>query len=284
MARTGVGPAALLLAVFAAQAGAAAVHPVPAGAEAGAADLDVYATLLARYVTPTGVRYAAWRSAAEDRRALAGVVRSLLATDPAPLPPDERFALLINLYNAKILELVIEGAPERSIKELSRGLNPYEIFKREILPFAGATISLEALEARLREESNDPRVHFAVNCASRSCPPILDTPFRAVTLDAQLAAVTRSFLAAPGALALRDGRSLLGGERLVVSCTRLLDWYAGDFARWLATSPATHQNSDGRAAFLARWAQPEIADRIARAGEAVDFEFQDYDWTLNDAQ
>ena len=156
---------------------AAAVVP----GRAAEPDYTTYAELLARYVTENGVRYAAWRGAPEDARALGDVVSRLAGTDPGALPDAERYALFINLYNAKVLEIVVTAEPVESIKDLSRGLSPYEIFKRKVMEFDGARASLDTVETRLRKESEDPRVHFAVNCASRSCPPILGEPYRGAT-------------------------------------------------------------------------------------------------------
>lgn len=270
-----------VLAIVSALLAAGPARAVPAHQEPTV--LATYAELLTRYVTPQGVRYAAWRADATDRARLTEVVAGLAAVEPAGLAPADRHALYVNLYNAKILELVIEGNPRKSIKDLSKGINPYEIFKRKLLPFGGASISLEELEARLRKESADPRVHFAVNCASRSCPPILAEPYRGATLDAQLTASTRSFLAAPGNLVLREVSGLLSGRRLEVSSTKILDWYEEDFEAWKRASPLSFANPNGQVAFLATWAPEEAATRMRAAGDAVVLAFQDYDWSLNQA-
>ncbi len=232
---------------------------------------DTYGALLARYVTVTGVRYEAWRSNMDDVQALSDVVARMNHTDLNRLRPQERYALYINLYNAKILEIVLEGHPARSIKDLSRGLNPFEIFKRKVLDFEGTSISLMSLETRLREESQDPRVHFGVNCASRSCPPIAPQPYRGATLDTQLDRATRAFLASPGAVQIDRTASLFGGSTVRITVSKIFDWYVDDFA-----------GAGGVPAFLETHAPPEVAAAVRGAGSKVKLRYHRYDWSLND--
>jgi hypothetical protein len=250
---------------------------VAAGAAQGvfmAADPEYgrYGALLSRYVTVDGVRYAAWRGSTKDLRELQDVVARIAAIDPDGLSAPERYALYINLYNAKTLETVLDGDPPGSIKDLSSGLNPYEIFKRKTLEFDGVTASLNDVETRLRDESNDPRIHFAVNCASRSCPPIAPEPYRGATLDAQLDRTTRAFLATPGAVEIAAGKSLLGGKVLRVTVSKIFDWYAKDFAA-----------AGGSLAFVEKYAPGELARAIGDAGETARLRYHDYDWSLNAA-
>ncbi|HKQ61066.1 MAG TPA: DUF547 domain-containing protein [Candidatus Polarisedimenticolaceae bacterium] len=212
--------------------------------------LDDYAALLSRYVTPQGVRYVAWRETPADVAALRAVVARLEAVDPAALEPPDRFATYINLYNAKVLQLVLEGVPRRSIRELDGQAG--DVFSRPELNSGGHRLSLNALETRLREESRDPRVHFALNCAARSCPALAAEPYHGARLEAQLDAATGAFLRAPGAVVAR-------GTSAEVS--KIFDWYGRDFAA-----------AGGVLAFLRRHG--------AAAG-AVELRFQPYDWSLN---
>ncbi len=237
----------------------------PAAADLAAATA-MYGKLLSQYVTVRGVKYDAWRASGTDLKSLSEVVMIYRSTDPKSLPPDERKALYINLYNAKILETVLSGNPKGSIKELSKGLSPLEIFSRAALNFDQKAISLNDLEKRLRDEFKDPRIHFAVNCASRSCPPIDPEPYVAKTLDARLDDATRKFLASPGAVETRTD----GGKTKIVA-TRIFNWYAEDF-----------KASGGALAFIRKFGPEAAADAIA--GGRAKLEFADYDWSLNAAQ
>ena len=169
----------------------------------GAADtsLATYGRLLAKYVTPAGVCYDAWRATPEDVNALSQVVGEWSARDVGALAPAERKALFINLYNAKVLEIVLTNAPKDSIKEVTPGLTGFGVFREPVLTLAGKSISLTDLEDRLRGEFKDPRVHFAINCASRSCPPIAAEPYLGERIDVQLDRSAKAFLASPGAVA-----------------------------------------------------------------------------------
>jgi hypothetical protein len=236
----------------------AALLSVPAVADLAAAN-GAYGQLLIRYVTPRGVRYDAWRTNGADIKKLSEIVMVYRSTEPASLTPEERKALYINLYNAKILETVIMSNPKSSIKELS-------IFDKKTLSFDGKSISLNDLEKRLRSEYKDPRVHFAVNCASKSCPPIRSTPYDAARLDAELDDAARAYLTSPQAVVVRAGR----GKPTIVA-SRIFDWYADDF-----------KASGGPLAFIAKYGPPDAADAIA--GGRASLEFAEYDWSLNAAK
>ena len=127
-------------------------------------------------------------------------------------------------------------------------------------------ISLNDLEKRLREEFKDPRIHFAVNCASRSCPPIRAEPYVAATLDAQLDDATRNYLASPDAVEVIDRRRQdddRHGQDLRLVRRRL-------------------QGLGRPLAFIQKYGPPAAADAIA--GGKAKLEFADYDWSLNSAK
>jgi hypothetical protein len=237
----------------------------PASADLTAAT-KAYGKLLSKYVTPRGVKYDAWRASGADIKQLAEILMLYRSTDPNALTPDERKALYINLYNAKILDLVLVANPRASIKELSKGLNPLEIFSRDGLSFDQKMISLNDLEKRLREEFKDPRIHFAVNCASRSCPPILPEPYLAASLDDQLDEATRAYLASPEALEARTD----GGKTTIVAA-KIFDWYAGDF-----------KASGGALEFIRKFGPPAVVEALGD-GKAK-LAYAEYDWSLNAAK
>ena len=224
---------------------------------------DAYAKLLIKYVTPAGVRYEAWRSTGGDLKRLSEVLMAYRTADIAPMKPVEREALLINLYNAQVVELVLQARPQESIRDLSRGLNPNEIFKRKILVLAGKASSLNDIEDRLRSEFKDPRTHFAIDRASRSGPRLRPEPYLASSLDDQLDDATRSFLAGPG-----EARVVRTGGRTILTVSKIFDWYAKDFA------PA-----GGVDAFLAKYGPKDVADAVADGRAKIDY--ADYDWSLN---
>ena len=234
--------------------------------------MEQYDALLSRYVSPRGVRYDAWRRSSEDRHALREVVACFQETDPGDLVGPARYATYINLYNATVLDLVLEGDPPASIKNLSRGINPYQIFTKDSLRLGGERLSLVNIEDRLRKESGDPRIHFAVNCASRSCPPIAWEGYRGETLNQQLDGATRAFLASAGNVGVREGFTWFGRPALEVRVSRIFKWYAKDFER-----------RGGVVEFLQQCSPASISEAIRDAGVRAKLRYQDYDWRLNSA-
>jgi hypothetical protein len=218
------------------------------------------AEVLARVVKADGVDYAELR---RDHRAL-DLYLEQLALAAEPTDPGEAKALLIDAYNAWTLALVSRSLPEDqakwpgwSIKDLgSLVSSPWKKYRFEL---AGKQVTLDATENRLRM-LGDPRIHVAINCASRSCPALAAEPYRAAMLDAQLDAAAQAFATSPYQVRIEDG----GG---VVRTNPILDWFAKDFA------PV-----GGPLAFLAKHVgEGKRGQQIARAK----LTFFDYDWCLN---
>lgn len=170
------------------------------------------------------------------------------------------------------LELVLDGDPPTSIKNLSRGINPYQVFTRKTLSLGGEHLSLVNLENWLRKESRDPRIHFAVNCASRSCPPIAMKRYRGETLDQDLDRATQAFLASPGQVRVTEGSTWFGRSVLEVSVSRIFKRYARDFA-----------SRGGVVRFLLRYSPPAQSGAISDIHDRTKIRYQEYDWSLNSA-
>ncbi len=101
---------------------------------------------------------------------------------------------------------------------------------------AGRTLTLDDIEHRiLRPEFKEPRVHFAINCASVGCPPLAAEPYRAATLDAQLDAAARRYLASAQGLRIQ-------GDTVLVS--KILEWYGEDFVARFAPDAAGRPDRD----------------------------------------
>ncbi|MES2716726.1 MAG: DUF547 domain-containing protein [Pseudomonadota bacterium] len=251
----------------------------PAAAQAFDHSHAAWTTLLKKHVLllragqASQLRYAGM---AADRAALQAYLASLSAVDAkafAAFGQAQQMAFLINAYNAFTLALILTRYPDlRSIKDLGSLLsNPW---KPAWIPLLGQTLSLDDIEhGRLRERGryDDPRIHFAVNCASIGCPMLREEAFVAERLDAQLAEQTRRFLADRSRNRWDSARG-----RLLVS--KIFDWYGEDFR-------LGHQGITTLQAFLARHADlladaPAERARI-RSGQ-VEIGFLDYDWALND--
>ena len=176
----------------------------------------------------------------------------------------EQMAFLINAYNAFTVEKVLSRYPDlRSIRDFGRLFgNP---FKDRFFRLLGEPASLDDIEqGMLRKRFREPRVHFALNCASIGCPMLREEAYVAGRLEAQLDEQARRFLSDRSRNRFADGR---------LEVSKIFDWYAGDF--------------DPRPAFFARYAGALADDPAARKlieqGQAP-ISFLDYDWSLNDSK
>lgn len=168
-------------------------------------------------------------------------------------------AFLINAYNGFTLKLIVDNYPVKSIKKLG-GLfsSPW---KKKFFRLLGDDCHLDRVEHEwLRPRFKDPKIHFAVNCASIGCPRLRNEAYRADALDRQLADQAEVFF--------RDsGRNRLVPEKQLLEISKIFDWFEEDFKPSAKEFAAAHLTSDS-----------------ALRNRAKDFKvkFTDYDWALND--
>lgn len=241
-------------------------------------DYTAYARVLARHVVPPLVDYAALQA---SRDALDQVVASF------DLPPshaetgwtrDQRLAFWINAYNALTLRAIVDHYPIRSRWFTRQPRNSIRqiagVWTDLTWRAAGRPVTLDDIEHRLlRPEFQEPRIHFAINCASISCPALAAQPYRPATLDTQLEAAARGYLASPEGVRL-DGNT--------IRVSSLFDWYGDDFiARYAPLVPGTRPLKE-RAILgaIIQHGAPDAAD-LARRGTAR-LVFLAYNWSLND--
>jgi Protein of unknown function, DUF547 len=237
-----------------------------AGAPALAQDFDqshaAWGALLRKYVVvlpgehASQVRYDGF---AGDRKTLKAYLDSLSGVSRPQFDAwtkDERKAFLINAYNAFTVEKILTRWPDiRSIWDFGKIFgNP---FKDDFFRLLGGPMTLDGIEhGMLRKPGayDDPRVHFAVNCASVGCPMLREEPYVAARLDAQLEQQAVRFLSDASRNRFRDGR---------LEVSKIFDWFEADF--------------EPRAKFFTRY-----REALAYPGGDVPVEFLDYDWSLND--
>lgn len=223
----------------------------------------------------TQVAYAGF---AADRAALKAWLDSLSAVTPVAFGSwtrAERQAFLINAYNAFTVELILTRYPDlKSIKDLGSVFG--SPWKRRWIALLGTQVSLDDIEhamLRKRGEYDDPRVHFAVNCASIGCPALREEAFVAARLDAQMEEQTLRFMS-------DRTRNRFNAQRGRLELSKIFDWYGEDFRlghRGIASLPA----------FAARYAEPLTdapADRERVRAGGVEIAFTEYDWALNAAR
>jgi len=174
---------------------------------------------------------------------------------------DQQMAFLINLYNAATLKLIVDHYPLKSIKDIGSVLKgPW---KQEVVRLFGKLETLDHVEHDLlRANYKDPRIHFAVNCASIGCPVLRPEAFQAATLDSQLEEQARKFLQ-------DSSKNRLDTKNKILYLSPIFDWFKGDFT---AKSGTVEK-------FVAPYFKPADRDLIQRGGLSV--KNTDYDWNLN---
>jgi hypothetical protein len=255
---------ALLLSLLAASTASTA----SAARAAAPPDYAVWQGLLAKYSDPArGMNYKALK--ARDAATLQELRRKMAQVDVRPLSPKDRLAYWINLYNVSVVGIVVDHYPVESIRDVSTDpIVRLNVFKKPSVATREGKISLDEIEnEKIRKVFKDPRIHFAINCAAESCPPIRPEPYVGAKLDAQLDDQTRKFLNGRHGVRLEPD-----GDELVLHVTKILDWFADDFETW----------GGGRVAFLRKYLPPAKVRRID-AAKKVELEFDDYSWKLNDA-
>jgi Protein of unknown function, DUF547 len=196
------------------------------------------------------------RLAAENLPQLDAYLAELARPGAAALDPAESKALLINAYNALTVRWILEYFPVPSIWSTP------DPFKKVRHTLGGKRVSLDQIEAMLRA-MGDPRVHAALVCAARSCPPLRREAYTAERMDEQLDDNTRRWLANPE-LNRFDAKS---GEAQV---SPIFQWYRDDFN----TYPG---NLDG---FLKHYAPAGFGQALG--DRKLEIRFAKYDWGLND--
>jgi hypothetical protein len=230
-------------------------------------DYSAWNRLLATYYDPAhGMNYAALK--AHDAATLQSLRTQLGRVKPQALNPKQRLAYWINVYNVSTVATIVENYPVDSIRDISTDpIVRLNVFKKERVPAEGTLLSLDDVEnARIREPFHDPRIHFAINCAAKSCPPIRAEAYTGAKIDAQLDDQVRRFVNSNAVRFTRDG------DKLVVHTTKIMDWFRKDFDNW----------AGGPLAFLRRYVTPDKQRMLDQAGNNVELTYDDYDWSLND--
>ncbi|MBM3542766.1 MAG: DUF547 domain-containing protein [Alphaproteobacteria bacterium] len=210
-------------------------------------------------------RVAYGKVGAEDRAALDAYIRALVAEPVGRLSRAEQRAYWINLYNAATVRLILERYPVASIRDIniSPGLFSSGPWGRTLVTVEGEALSLNDIEHRiLRPIWKDPRIHYALNCASLGCPDLQTEAFTAANAEALLDRAAVAFVNHP-----RGAR--VDGGRLRVSS--IYEWFQEDFGG----------SEAGVIAHLRRYAAGPLAQALAGV-RGIDSHA--YDWALNDAR
>jgi hypothetical protein len=218
----------------------------------------------------TAVDYAAFKQQQAQLQTYLAQLSQVSRTEFDTWSKSKQLAFLINAYNAWTIEFILTKYPNlESIKDLGGLFNsPWD---KEFIPLLGKKVSLNDIEHGLIRGSdryNDPRIHFAVNCASIGCPALREEAYTADKLEQQLTQQTQRFLA-------DKSRNYIKGDAFYMSS--IFKWYADDFEQGFRGAQSIQS-------FVALYATPlQLTDTQTAALKkgSLDIKFLDYDWKLN---
>jgi hypothetical protein len=253
-------------------------HPAILGNQANAAtapagtrvpldqiDHSVWNGLLNKYVDDDGmVNYAAWKASASDANALKQYLAALGCGDPAAATTKAgKLAFWINAYNALTVHGILQVYPTSSIRNHTAKLIGYNIWQDLPLPVAGAKYSLEDIEHKILRKLGEPRIHFAIVCASIGCPRLRNEAYTPQAIESQLADNARDFFSRKRNLQVDPS-----GREVRVST--ILEWFGEDFG-------STPQKA---LAWSAAYMPDDATRQLIEAG-GFTVRYLDYDWNLN---
>jgi len=243
---------------------------------------DDFTRVLYRFVNDQGrVDYTALKNDTRDLERYYLLLSTYSPDSHPDLFPTEqsKLAYWLNAYNAAVIKTVLTYYPISGVGDIRPPLlffflpqkSGFFLFQR--VTFGGETTSLYFLEHRvIRKRFADPRIHFALNCASGGCPRLPRQAFTAEHLDEQLDHEARKFLA-------EERNLVINHEKKTVSLSSIFEWYESDFLTWLQ-----HKFSGRKATLLdyvALYVSAEKAGELQRAASYA-VRFIPYDWRLND--
>jgi len=161
---------------------------------------------------------------------------------------DEKLAYWINAYNAFTVKLIVDNYPLKSIKDIGK---PWD---KKFISIGDDLISLNHIEHEILRKMSEPRIHFAIVCASYSCPNLLNKAFKAECLDKQLTDATKAFLA--------SDKNNISSNKIEIS--KIFSWFADDF-----------KQNGTLIDFLNTYSEIQISKKAKK-------KFMDYDWNLNE--
>jgi len=215
---------------------------------------ETYNRLLGKYATSGGVKYAAWKGNAADLQALQTVVDGIAKESVSGMSKSQQLAFYCNAYNAWILHEALKKYPTKSVKDTL-----YTFFTSKRITVAGQQTSFKAFEDNVIRKMGEPRIHFALNCASRSCPPLGRQAFAAGNLDGQFETLTKGYANSDKGVRYNEANK-------TAELSKIFDWYKDDF-----------NGQGGALAFInKRRATPIPND--------AKISYQEYDWGLNEVK
>jgi Protein of unknown function, DUF547 len=218
---------------------------------------DLWDTLLKKHVSAAGV--VNYKGFIADSVAFQAYLKLLSQGYPNDKnwTKNEQIAYWINTYNAYTVQLILKNYPVKSIKSIKSGI-PFvnDVWQMAFIPIENQWYHLNNIEhGILRTQFQEPRIHFVVNCASKSCPKLLNEAYTAENIEMQLSQQARAFI--------NDGvRNKISAQKAELS--KIFSWYRGDFTK-----------KQTLYAFINQYADVKMTENMS-------IDYLDYDWNLNE--
>jgi hypothetical protein len=217
--------------------------------------------ILKKYVLEGKVNYNKIISTPADLKRLNDYLTTLGTAEVSLLTRDERLAFWINAYNAFTVKLILNHYPLKSIKDIK---NPW---KQKLWYAGGEKLSLDDIEhIKLRKEFREPRIHFAIVCASIGCPELYPEAFEKDKIEQMLNLITRNFFAEH-----RNFQLKASGKMTTIYLNRIFKWFKNDFGK----------DDKQMVEFIFPYVQKQDRDLI-KVSDDVTIKYLNYDWSLND--
>ena len=228
------------------------------------------------------VRYAAFKQDEAALKTYTGALSAVTDAEFKAFSKPQQMAFLINAYNAFTVQLILTKYPDlKSIKDLGGTFS--SPWKQRFFKLLGADTHLDQIEHEMLRKKgvyDEPRVHFAVNCASIGCPMLREEAFTAGQLDAQLEEQTVRFLS-------DRSRNRYNPQREALEISKIFDWFKEDWQSGYKGIGKDQTPVASREQYFGKYAKlltdkPE--EQALVAGGKADIRFLDYDWNLNDVK
>ena len=229
--------------------------------------LAAWNRMLQAYVDPCGgVDYAGWQSALPDLDRWLGAIASV---DWTALPRQDAIAFFLNLYNALTIQQVLRRYPISSIRPTLFGIPNWlaflQFFTRKIYDLNGQALSLNGIEhGILRQQFQEPRIHFALVCASMGCPLLRPEAYQPAQVMQQLEEDAHRFINNPDKV--RYDR-----DRHILYCSKIFQWYSKDFLTVAGSIPA----------YIDRYRDATLFNDPQNESTTVAIAYLPYSWQLN---
>lgn len=227
---------------------------------AGDANLhNTWDKLLRQHVSKGLVDYKAF---GRQQHELNSYLKKLETTDVSEFSRQQKLAYWLNAYNAFTVKLILNHYPIKSIRKISRP------WKQRTWKAAGQVVSLDHIEHNiLRKELEEPRIHFAIVCASIGCPDLQPFAYQSPHIEKQLDKTARQFFSSSKHFYIKED-----GKTIIIYISKIFNWFGGDFGK----------NKREKVTFMLPYLDKSTADKLKKA-KSFKFKYLSYDWNLNEA-